>query len=261
MEKIENKIFEIKSFARIQQAKACCWFNISEKINFFDKIFFEEKNTSKWWIQIKNIWKIKIPTNAENSCFLATKEMQREFAKKNKWTKPNTIIITIEKNIPINSWLWWASWNWFEVLKFLNNFWEINCSEEKILDLYEKVFWEKFLIPEKNFSDKKILILIPKYISVEEEFFKKILNKNSSFNLSKEEKGDWNFFSDAQKKIKNIFPDLKKFIKIFLENWAEFSDISWRWWAVFWVFDEKKSEGEFSELKNIFEKFWKIILV
>lgn len=247
---MKNKIFEIKSFARIKFFQNEEIF--SQKINLFDKIYFEEKNNSNWWIEIRkkewDFWNIKFPTNAENSCYFAAKEMQRFYAKKNQWNKPKSIIITIEKNIPLNSWLWWFISNWYETLNFLNKFWEINLSEENILEIWEKIFWEKILIPKKIFSDKKFFILIPKYISVEKKFFEKILENSE------------NFF-EAQKKIKNIFPDLEKFIKIFLENWVEFSDISWKGWVVFWVFDENISEEETSNLKNIFSKFWDFILV
>jgi len=235
------KNLEIKSFAKIKFFRD--WKNFSEQINFFDKIYFEEKNNSNWWIEIKKKWWIKFPTNAENSCFLVAKEMQKFFAKKNNWKKPKSISITIEKNIPLNSWLWWSFSNAFSTLNYLNNFWEINLSEEKILEIFEEIFWKKYLIPKKNFSDKKNFILISKYISVEKNFFKKIL------------KSEKNFF-EAQKKIKKIFPDLEKFIKIFLENWAEFSDISWKGWAVFWIFDKKISSEKIKKISEIFDNFW-----
>ena len=293
----KNKIFEIKSFARIKYSSLFCHSEefchsreggnlvlYSQKINFFDKIYFQEKNNWFWAIEIRkkihatacfslSQWR-KFPTNAENSCFLVAKEMQKIFAKKNKWIKPKSIIITIEKNIPLNSWLWWAVSNAIDTIKFLNKFWEINLSDDEILKLIKKILlisdknlWNNFISYEENFledlknfslfwnffesenlgfSDKKIFILIPKYIFIEKEFFQKILENSKNF-------------SDAQEKIKNIFPDLEKFIKIFLDNWAEFSDISWKWWAIFWIFDKNISQKKIDKLKNIFLKnnnFW-----
>lgn len=249
---------EIKSFAEIKIFYPPCHSRdiichsreggnlLSEQINFFDKIYFEEKNNSNWWIEIKKIWKIKFPTNAENTCFLAAKEMQKFFAKKNNWKKPKSISITIEKNIPLNSWLWWAFSNGFSTLNFLNNFWEIDLSEWEILSLSNSLLDYSLCLEwqcEKKFFDKKFFILIPKYILIEKKFFEKILNNSKNF-------------SEAQKKIKEIFPDLKKFIKIFLENWAEFSDISWKWSAVFWIFPQKISEEKIKNLEKIFKNFW-----
>ena len=134
----KNKLFELKSFALIKFFQD--WEYYSQKINLFDKIFIQEKENSNWWIEIRKFWnsKIKFPTNAENSCFLIAKDLQRFFAKKNWWKKPKSIIILIEKNIPINSWLWWAFSNAFEVFKFLNNFWELDLCQEKFFEIYEK---------------------------------------------------------------------------------------------------------------------------
>lgn len=229
---MQNNIFEEKSYAEIKFQ--INWKNFSEKINLFDKIYFEEKNNSYWWIDIRkkewDFWNIKFPTNAENSCFLVAKEMQKLYAKKNKWTKPKSIIITIEKNIPLNSWLWWANSNAECVKFFLDKFWWINFFSDK----------KDLKLEKKFFKNKKIFILIPKYIFIEKKFFEKNVN------------------------IKKIFPDLEKFIKIFLDNWAEFSDISGKWSAVFWVFDDGISDEEIEDLKNIFvvnNDFWELIVV
>ncbi|MCD5383024.1 hypothetical protein LR002_02790, partial [Candidatus Gracilibacteria bacterium] len=154
----QKELFKVVSILT-QNGKDKIYF--SQKINLFDKIFFEEKVNSKnsGSIEIRGKGKIKFPTNANNICFFVAKEMQKFFAKKNKGTKPNGIKITIEKNIPLHSGLGGAVSNAFETMKFLNDFWKINLSEqdfeEKFFDFLEKFFGGKSFCFENFFSTRE----------------------------------------------------------------------------------------------------------
>jgi len=237
---------KIKSFAKINLSlkilsKLENWYHeidsIFSKISLFDTITFEDK---KEWIEIRSTWEFrKIPTNSLNTCFKVADKM-RKLAKWKRWIK-----ISLEKNIPQKAGLWWWSSNAWEVLKYLNHHWEINLSDEKLMEIWASIWadvpffikkwncqkvtwiWEKTEEIKSQYPWKKILVVKPKYIEIDTKWAYKKIDHSWKDN-----------FEDA---IFPYFPDLeriKKEMKIF---WAIKSNMTWSWSCIFWIFEDKKT--------------------
>jgi 4-diphosphocytidyl-2-C-methyl-D-erythritol kinase len=264
----------IKSFAKINLnlkiwKKEINWFHkISshfQKISLSDKISFEDLEWEK--IKIETFWEFrKIPTNAENICFKAWKEMQK-FAKWKRWIK-----IILEKNIPLKAGLWWWSSNCAEVLKFLNSHWKINFSEKKLVEIWLKLgsdvpffikkenslkvfwFWEKFKYKKNLFVKNYIIIFQLENVFISTAWAFLEFDKKVFWDLKN------NFENDFEKIIYTIFPDLF-FIKSFFEkNWSKKAGLSGSGSSIFWIFEKEK------DAKKVLEKiklkgFWGVFKV
>lgn len=235
---------KIKSYAKVNLSlkiisKLENWYHTIEsiftKISLFDEISFEDK---KDWIEIRTTWEFrKIPTNSLNTCFKAA-DIMRKLAKWKKWIK-----INLEKNIPQKAGLWWWSSNAWEVLKYLNEYWEINLKEEKLIEIWVKIWadipffikkwfcqkitwiWEKTKEIKSEFSWKYILIIKPKYIEIDTKWAYEIIDKSWKDN-----------FEDA---LFSYFPDLERIKNKMIKYWAIKANITWSWSCIFWIFNNE----------------------
>lgn len=255
----------IPSFAKINLNLKITWTrsngyheidSIFHKISLADQIFFEDKNE---WIEIRSSWEFrKIPTNSKNTCFKAAEEM-RKLAKWKRWIK-----IEIEKNIPQKAGLGGGSSNAAEVLKFLNKHWELNLSEEKLIEIWAKIWadipffikenpcqkvsgiWEKLEFSESKFSGDFIFLIKPNYIEIETKWAYWELDK---FDFSKVKE---DYENDFEAVIFSFFPDLKNIKEKLEKLWALKAWMSWSGSVIFGIFEEesgaKKAEKEFEGL-------------
>ncbi len=238
--------------------------SVFAKINFGDYLTFTEKKES---IEIKSKGEFKIPTNKDNLVFKAA-DLLRTKAKGKKGIK-----IEIEKNIPIGSGLGGGSSNAATTLKFLNTFWDINLSNDKLCEIGAKIgadvpFFineltfahisgigdkiEKVIYPREIFGGLEqteiiVLLIIPKYISINTSWayseLKKYFKEKYPNSISNS--------NTFEKIIFEIYPDLKFFKETFLNNGAIHSNMTGSGSAVFGIFEKSKNLLEIEKkLKN-----------
>ena len=233
------------------------------KIGLFDEINFEDKNS---WIEIRTSWEFRrIPTNSGNSCYKAAKLMQR-YSKLNKWIK-----ISIKKNIPLMSWLWWWSSNAAEVIKYLNTRWDVNFDIDRLTEIW-KIVWADipFFLHEKQACNVKgiweivsgienphtwhfVALFQLEHVRVDTAWAYSQIDKFYRWKWPK-----WENINAFEKVIFDFYPDLLVIKNSFLNTWATHASLTGCWSVVYWIF-EKKSQAE-NALWCINQKGWRKVV-
>ena len=214
------------------------------KLDFGDTLTFSEK---KEGIELRASGDYKIPTNADNLVYKAA-DLMRARAKGKKGVK-----IEIEKKIPLGAGLGGGSSNAATTLKFLNTFWDVNLPEQALMDLGKKLgvdipffiqnasqarlggIGEQVLeVFNNNFSEKKVLLCIPQYISIEsawayaqlKEFYNQKYPDPQTVN---------NTFEDP---MFSVYPDLKNIKNTLVKSGVEMAALTGSGSVVFAIFSQ-----------------------
>ena len=274
-----NKL-EFKSYAKINLAleigkKRSAGYHeirsIMQQINLFDKLTFKKLEEDRIIIKCN----LKELENDGNICYKAALLLKNEFNIK------EGIEIDIEKNIPIGSGLAGGSGNAAATLKALNEMFELNLSEDKLIEigiqlgsdvpfqiiggtaLVEGIGEE---LTKLNPLENIDVLLINPNINISTKWayeeFDKVNNQKGSNNFDKMLKGigegnlngiSENLYNDFEEVIFNSYPEIRKIKEDLIKNNALNALMSGSGSSVFGLF-ENKGEAEKTHL-NLKDKY------
>ena len=272
-----NKL-EFKSYAKINLAleigkKRSAGYHeirsIMQQINLFDKLTFKKLEEDRIIIKCN----LKELENDGNICYKAALLLKNEFSIK------EGIEINIEKNIPIGSGLAGGSGNAAATLKALNEMFELNLSEDKLIEigiqlgsdvpfqiiggtaLVEGIGEE---LTKLNPLENIDVLLINPNINISTKWayeeFDKVNHQKGSNNFDKMLKGirecnlngiSENLYNDFEEIIFNRYPEIKKIKEDLIKNNALNALMSGSGSSVFGLFEHKgEAEKTYLNLKD-----------
>lgn len=259
--KLPNNYHEIKS--------------IMQQINLSDILKFKKLNEDKIIIKCN----LKELENNGNICYKAALLL------KNKFNIEEGIEINIEKNIPIGSGLAGGSGNAAATLKALNEMFELNLNEDKLIEIGKQlgsdvpfqIIGGTVLVEGTGEELTKLnpleninVLLISPNINISTKWayeeFDKVNNQKGSNNFDKMLKGikegnlngiSENLYNDFEEIIFNSYPEIKKIKEDLIKNNALNALMSGSGSSVFGLFENEESikkayENLKSKYKNVF---------
>ena len=223
------------------------------ELDFHDKLIFSESSQFSIHSNSK-----EIPLDENNIIYYAYNILKKRHVEKREYS------IFIEKNIPIGSGLGGGSSNAATTLKALNKLWELNLSDQKLLDISSELgsdvpFFikgksqfvegrgEKLSSINNNRINDYIFLLVFPEISISTKWAFNQLNikknplfGNDTFNKFRSQSRtiDWRFFkNDFEEMINQTYPEIGKIKEDLIENGALHASLSGSGSTMFGVFD------------------------
>ncbi|MCF7886343.1 MAG: 4-(cytidine 5'-diphospho)-2-C-methyl-D-erythritol kinase [Candidatus Marinimicrobia bacterium] len=208
-----------------------------QEVDLHDEIIFEEAEQFSF-----STAHPELPDNKNNLCVKAYFKM-REFTNSKRNCK-----IYLDKNIPVGAGLGGGSSNAATVIKYLNEFWDLQFPDQKLQKIARTIgadvpFFIRggtqigegigdILHPIKLKPDFKILCLIPEFNISTQWAYKKfsLTNKKDKFNFDRlilGKKPKWKFFENQFEDIViQSYPEISDMKRILLLGGAEYAGLS-----------------------------------
>ncbi len=241
-------------------------YSVFQELTFHDVLTFT--HASKFSI---NCNRDDLPCNNNNLCVKAYKIMKKYAVKGNDYS------IYLEKNIPMGAGLGGGSSNAAAVLKFLNNAWDINFSEDRLIDIAKEISADApFFIRGKTQIAKGIGDLLEP-IQLPEEFILLLVCPETHISTAwayreldltiKEETRKFSILFDDKRIFWELFenqfeavvfpayPEVGRVKRRIIDEGAQYAGLSGSGSTVFGVFKKRKEAIKASKCFDAFKTF------
>lgn len=249
---------------------------VMQSIDLHDEIFIEKYDKNEIHIECSDV---NIPTDEKNTCYKAASII------KDKYHINSGVNIRINKTIPAEAGLAGGSSNSAAVIRGLNILWDLNLSEDEMLNIGLKIGadvpfclvggtylaegigekltklndfkWNHILVVKPDFSLSTAFV----YNNLNENLYNSYKEKNEILNCIKS--GDFNktakaTFNTLEKVVEDFHPEINDIKNLMIQNGALSSLMTGSGSAVFGLFKNKESlDLAYSKISIIYPKTFK----